>query len=164
MPDPDALDRLRETLEHILAGRPRQLGWSDPTLLSARIAHLRQRFAQRRGMAVEQRIARGVMAFRLLGRQTGFVHLKYACAGLTLPVDWESRRLIEDEQQRETLFACVTALRADPRRFAACYRNLENAWQRATAESPGIAELDMLRHFLDTHRPTASGRPNAPAT
>jgi hypothetical protein len=152
--EPDALDRLRQTLAHLLAGRPRQLGWSDPTLLSERIARLRQRFAQRRGMAEEQRIARGVMAFRLLGRQTGFVHLKYACAGLALPVDWESRRLIEDAQERETLFACVAALRTDPRRFAACYRNLESAWQRAAAAAPHIPELAMLRQFLDTHRPT----------
>ena len=85
-----ALDELEKRLAQALAGRPRQLGWGDLPAMSRSLEAVRQAFGDRRGMGREQRVARGVMAFRIQGESTDFVYLKYACQGLAQPMDWES--------------------------------------------------------------------------
>ena len=96
---------------------------------------------------------RGVMAFRIQGERTDFVALKYACHGLSQPMDWESRRLLDDREQVERLLRRVLDFAADPRRFAACYRGLLASCQQARAagfplDGPLTANLRRLEHFL----------------
>ncbi|WP_415035730.1 hypothetical protein [Azonexus sp.] len=153
-----ALEKLQARLQETLAGRPRQLAWGAPQAMSQSLERVRIALRARRGMDREQRIARGLMAFRMLGAKTAFVPLKYACYGLALPVDWEARRLLAERQSLEILLRRVGDFSEDPRRFAACYRGLLSSCQQARAENfPAASALaDNLRHlenFLRTNAP-----------
>lgn len=87
----------------------------------------------RRGTSREQRIARGIMALRIQGGNTDFVHLKYACYGLAQAADWDSRRLLEDVALVQKLLTQVARLLpADQRRFQACRRGLQQSWREIT--------------------------------
>ena len=148
-----ALEKLQARLQETLAGRPRQLAWGHPQAMSQSLERVRIALRGRRGMDREQRIARGVMAFRIQGERTDFVALKYACHGLSQPMDWESRRLLDDREQVERLLRRVLDFAADPRRFAACYRGLLASCQQARAadfprDGPLAANLRRLEHFL----------------
>jgi len=148
-----ALETLQDDLTKLLAGRPRQLGWGEPQRMSEALERVRQSFGGRRAMVREQRMARGVMAFRLLGQATDFVNLRYACQGLAQPMDWESRRLLGDRHQVEALLQRVEALRGDMRRFIACYRGLIISWQRAGEldDMELLANRALLGRFLKIH-------------
>lgn len=148
-----ALDELEKRLAQTLAGRPRQLGWGDLPAMSRSLEAVRQAFGDRRGMGREQRVARGVMAFRIQGESTDFVYLKYACQGLAQPMDWESRRLLADREQVQRLLQRVLDFADDRRRFAACYRGLLASCLHAReagfpAGSPLAANLLLLEQFL----------------
>ncbi|WP_303785628.1 hypothetical protein [Azovibrio restrictus] len=149
----NALENLQARLQEILAGRPRQLGWGQPQLMSQSLERARDALGGRRAMGRNQRIARGLMAFRIQGAGTDFVHLKYACQGLALPMDWESRRLLADREQVERLLQRVLDFADDSRRFAACYRGLLASCLHAREAGfppagPLAANLQRLEQFL----------------
>lgn len=149
----NALENLQTRLQELLAGRPRQLGWGQPQLMSQSLERVRDSLGGRRAMDRDQRIARGLMAFRIQGAGTDFVHLKYACQGLALPMDWESRRLLADRDQVERLLQRVLDFADDRRRFAACYRGLLASCLHAREAgfppaSPLAANLLQLEQFL----------------
>jgi hypothetical protein len=153
----DALAKLQARLQETLAGRPRQLAWGEPQAMSQSLERVSIALHGRRGMDREQRIARGVMAFRIQGSSIDFVPLKYACHGLALPVDWKARRLLDDGEQVERLLQRVLDFAADPRRFAACYRGLLASCQQARAagfapDGPQAVNLRRLEHFLQQER------------
>jgi hypothetical protein len=144
------LKNLQDRLKQALSGRPRQLAWGDLPAMQKSLEAARLALQEKRGMTREQRIARGVLAFRLQGRDTDFVSLKYACLGVNQPVDWDSRRLLEDEAALKLLLHQVAAL-PDPRRFAACSRGLLAVWQQREKTPPPPAaarNLEHLRQFL----------------
>jgi hypothetical protein len=152
------LDRLEEGLRQALRGRPRQLGWGDPEAMRQTLAAVRERFGSRQAMAREQRIVRGVLAFRILGRQLDFVRLKYVCHGVAQAMDWESRRLLDNPEQVQALLEAVAGLRRERRRFIACCRGLHASWQQASApdfplSDQGRRGLEMLQRFLVSARP-----------
>jgi len=147
------LEQLEALLTQAMAGRPRQLNWGQPQLMSQSLERVRDALGGRRAMDKGQRIARGLMAFRIQGSNTDFVHLKYACQGLALPMDWESRQLLADEAQVQRLLQRVLDFRHDRRRFAACYQGLLASFQRAMeTEFPAGSAIarnrELLRQFL----------------
>ncbi|MDR1647399.1 MAG: hypothetical protein LBR88_05105 [Zoogloeaceae bacterium] len=157
-----ALKMLAERLARAFAGRPRLLGWGAPEAMQASLAAVRARLGKRRGESRAARIARGVLVFRLNAGAIDFAQLKYACEGAGDPVDWESRRLIEDERLFPKLLERVAALRNDPRRFSACCRGLRHAAAilraRATPPLPVVARhLATLEVFLMRYGHGASG-------
>ncbi|MDR2678444.1 MAG: hypothetical protein LBB51_03290 [Zoogloeaceae bacterium] len=157
-----ALKALAERLARALAGRPRLLGWGSPEAMQTSLAAVRARLGKKRGESRAARIARGILAFRLNADAVDFVQLKYACEGAGDPVDWESRRLIEDERLFPKLLERVAALRDDPRRFSACCRGLRHAstvlHARATPPLPVVARhLATLEVFLTRYGHGASG-------
>lgn len=144
-----ALENLQTRLQELLAGRPRQLGWGQPQLMSQSLERVRDSLGGRRAMDRDQRIARGLMAFRIQGAGTDFVHLKYACQGLALPMDWESRRLLSDREQVQRLLQRVLDFRQDGRRFAACYRGLLASFLTAMeTEFPAGSAISKNRELL----------------
>lgn len=166
---PEPLEQLEALLKQVMAGRPRQLNWGQPQLMSQSLEGVRDAFGSRQAMDKGQRIARGLMAFRIQGSTTDFVHLKYACQGLALPMDWESRRLLADKEQVQRLLQRVLDFRNDGRRFAACYRGLLASFQSVMeTEFPvgsAIAKnRELLQQFLlqeQDHLP-AERRPALP--
>ncbi|MDR2165082.1 MAG: hypothetical protein LBO79_05540 [Zoogloeaceae bacterium] len=156
------LETLKARLEEAMSGRPRQHGWGDLPALRRSLEATRLAFGDTLGIAREARIVQGVMAFRLQGERVDFVRLKYACLGLARPLDWEARRLLEDERLTRLLLQRVAALRDDPRRFGMCCRNLLTALEQATAEetppSAAVARnLGLLRRFLGEAARDAAG-------
>ncbi|MCX8145183.1 MAG: hypothetical protein N3C59_02475 [Azovibrio sp.] len=148
-----ALENLQAQLGACLTGRPRQFGWGQPQAMSQSLERVRDAFGGRPAMDRKRRIARGVMAFRLQGEATDFLHLKYACLGLAQPMDWEARRLLADRELVERLLRRVCDFAADPRRFAACCRGLQAACAQARAPDFPLsadlaANLDRVECFL----------------
>jgi hypothetical protein len=129
----NALEDLEKRLADVLSGRPRRLAWGDPRAMRASLERVRERFTRRGGVAPAERVARGVMALRILGADADFVHLKYACYGIAQHADWNGRRLLEDAALVRKLLACVEARRGNERRFAACRRGLLKSWREAAA-------------------------------
>lgn len=120
---------LQQLLERKLLGHNLdKLAVNDPSLLE-RLASARQALAPPRGRHAQPRLAHGVLAFRIQGRNTPYPDLKYACYGIALSTDWEGRRLVDDDRLVDELLHTVASLRlAQPRRFAACCRALQYAW------------------------------------
>ncbi|MDR2165097.1 MAG: hypothetical protein LBO79_05615 [Zoogloeaceae bacterium] len=164
-PQPDTLEKLSARLAQTLDGRPRQLAWGDPQAMRRSLEAARLTFGGRRGMMTrEARLVRSILAVRLQGRAASFVQLKYACLGLAQPVDWEARRLLDEEPLCEILLRQVAALQGDPRRFAACLRGLRKARQMASAEviphaSPCARNLERLARFFLASSPADDGIP-----
>jgi len=138
------LEQLEALLTQAMAGRPRQLNWGQPQLMSQSLERVRDALGGRRAMDKGQRIARGLMAFRIQGSNTDFVHLKYACQGLALPMDWESRQLLADEAQVQRLLQRVLDFRHDaaasPPATKACWPHFSGPWKPnfpPAAPSPG---------------------------
>jgi hypothetical protein len=152
------LDQLRQRLIQVLLIRPlSRLAANDATLL-ARLAASRQRLSPPRGHRALPRVAQGVMAFRLHGRETPYPDLKYACYGIARPTDWDGRLLLDEAQLVDALLTTVAQRAArQPRIFAACLRGLAQAWATdiATAEvSLGRSAQQNSRkiaEFLATH-------------
>ena len=101
---------------------------------------------------------RGVLAFRILGRQLDFVRLKYVCYGVAQAMDWESRRLLDNPEQVQVLLEAVAALKHEPRRFINCCRGLHASWLQAGAADfpltpPARQGLEKLRRFLVSASP-----------
>ncbi|MCL2022223.1 MAG: hypothetical protein FWG81_09125 [Betaproteobacteria bacterium] len=146
-----ALKSLRKELKRALNGRPRQLGWGDPESMRDSLAAVRERFTRRSGAIPAERVARGVLALRVLGAGVDFVHLKYACYGIAQHADWNGRRLLEDAALVKKLLGSVEALRPNARRFAACCRGLRHSWQEASTlpQLPATREgRALLKSFL----------------
>ena len=120
-------DQLRQLLSsQFLARGLRDLGDAD---LLRRLSTARQALTPPRGRYALPRIAQGVMAFRLQGRQTPYPDLKYACYGLARATDWDNRVLLDEGQKCDALLASVAALRPlDRPAFAACCRALQWSW------------------------------------
>lgn len=148
----EALKRLSDGLEQAFAGRPRQLAWGDPAAMRRSLEAVRMALGNRRGMTREARIVQSVLAFRVQRGKVDFVRLKYACYGLADPVDWESRRLLEDDRLLQNLLQQVRALSGDPHRFAACQRGLTHALktlQDITPRPPALERnMAVLEGFL----------------
>ena len=147
----DALKSLQKGLRRALEGRPGQLGWGDMKSIRRSLAAIRGRFTRKSGAVPAERVARGVLALRVLGTEVDFVHLKYACYGIAQHADWNGRRLLEDAALVKKLLDCVDALRPNARRFAACCRGLQHAWQDASSlpQLPATREgRALLKSFL----------------
>jgi hypothetical protein len=160
------LDQLRQRLNKVLLTRPLTgLTANDATLL-ARLTASRQTFSPPRGHRALPRVAQGVMAFRLHGRETPYPDLKYACFGVARPTDWDGRLLLDDGQLVDALLAAV-AQRAgrQPKIFAACLRGLAHAWTADIANADASLGRSAQQNsrkiadFLATHN--ASRRPDA---
>ena len=147
----DALKSLRKDLKQILAGRPRQLGWGDADVMHDSLTSVRERFFRRSSAIPAERVARGVLALRVLGTGVDFVHLKYACYGIAQHADWNGRRLLEDAALVKKLLDAVEDLRPNARRFNACCRGLRQSWQEASTlpQLPATREgRALLKSFL----------------
>lgn len=150
-----ATEELRQQLARALLARPlAALATADPAALQG-LAAARQRLAPPRGHRALPRIAQGILAFRLLGRQTPYPDLKYACYGIARPTDWEGRLLLYDARLCDELLATVAALQhRRPWMYAACCQGLAAAWAAdiaTTGETPGItahANAGKLANFL----------------
>ncbi len=150
MNDLGQLERsLRQTLNPVLGLD--QLAHADPCVLE-RLEAIRQAFTPLRGHRCQSRIAQGVMAFRLGGRQTPYPELKYACYGLARPMDWEGRILLTEPLLLDQLLAAVRAQRQHSRQFCACYRGLLTAWLVDVVHGNALGELSSgavsLKGFL----------------
>lgn len=127
------------------------LAQTDPTVL-ARLNAARQALAPPRGRFAEARIAQGVMAFRISGRNVAYPALKYACYGVARPMDWEGRILLGEAPQLATLLACVRAQGERPGRLVACCRALQRAWALDIEANPEILGAAHLRPGIATLR------------
>lgn len=129
------------------------LAQTEPALL-ARLNAARDALRPPRGRFADARMAQGVMAFRIAGRQTAYPELKYACYGVARAMDWEGRVLLAEAPQLALLLDGVRALRDRPRHFAACCRALQRAWDldiaglEASAAEPVHAGIATLGRFL----------------
>lgn len=160
------LDSLRRRLHRRFAPGPQLDGLAacDPEAL-ARIAAVREAFSPPRGHRSLSRVSRGVMAFRLAGREAAFADLKYACYGVARPTDWEGRILLADPLL-DQLLAAVDGLRSRPRRYCECYRGLLTAWLADVATDKafygaaflrsGVAKLEA---FIEAGRVELAGAP-----
>ena len=147
------IKRLEASLEQTIAGRPRRMGWGSPRAMSDMLEAVWASFGSCRAMAREQKIGRGLMAFRIQGETTDFVHLKYACQGVALSMDWESRRLLADRERLSVLLERVREFRHDPRRFHACYKGLFasflSTWEEGfPLDGVLITNREVLKDFL----------------
>lgn len=135
-----ATEELRQQLARALLARPlAALATADPAALQG-LAAARQRLAPPRGHRALPRIAQGILAFRLLGRQTPYPDLKYACYGIARPTDWEGRLLLDDARLCDELLAAVAALQyRRPWIHAACCKGLAAAWTEDIA--PALERL-----------------------
>lgn len=157
-PQETPLTRLEAELQQALRGKPRQLHWGDPEAMRRSLAAVQARFGGRQAMAREQQIVRGVLAFRILGRQLDFVRLKYVCYGVAQAMDWESRRLLDNPEQVQVLLEAVAALKHEQRRFVNCCRGLHASWRQASTADfpltpPARQGLEKLRRFLVSASP-----------
>jgi hypothetical protein len=150
MSDSAALQALLE--RRFLSRNLDKLALNDSSLLE-RLSRTRQALAPPRGRHAPPRLAHGVLAFRIQGRNTPYPDLKYACYGIdddrlidellhtvatrptcpaALSTDWEGRRLLDDRppaDDRDELLHTVANLRlSHPTQFAACCRALQYAW------------------------------------
>lgn len=144
------------------------LAQTEPALL-ARLNAVRQALAPPRGRFAEARIAQGVMAFRISGRNIAYPALKYACYGVARPMDWEGRILLAEAPQLALLLACVRALDSRPGRLAACCRALRRAWALDIEAQPEVLNAAHLRPGIATLRGFLQemgeqSRPESPAT
>ena len=156
-----AADRLQESLLRVLLPGVHEPPFiaSDPQLL-ARLAAYRPSALTPRGHRSLQRIARGVLAFRLHGEKTTRPDLKYACYGLARPVDWEGRLLIDDAPLYRRLLATVDALERHPSAFRDCFRGLLGAWLEDLLPNPEqAAHRASLRAYLESRLPTLLRHP-----
>lgn len=153
------IKRLETSLEQTMAGRPRRVNWGSPRAMSDMLEAVWASFGSCRAMAREQKIGRGLMAFRIQGEAIDFVHLKYACQGIAFPMDWESRRLLADRERLLVLLARVRDFRHDPRRFHACCKGLLSSflstWEEGFPLDGVLIEnrqvlKDFLVHELDS--------------
>lgn len=157
-----AAEELRQQLARALLARPLPtLATADPAALQA-LAAARQRLAPPRGHRALPRIAQGILAFRLLGRQTPYPDLKYACYGIARPTDWEGRLLLDDARLCDELLAAVAALAARrPWVHVACCKGLAAAWAADIAPvrdgfgTSASRNIDRLAEFL-RQRPSAT--------
>ena len=134
-----ALDDLAQRLAAAFAGRPHQLAWGASAIMHQSLEATRDFVGSRRGTPREQRITRGIMALRIQGGNVDFVHLKYACYGIAQAADWDSRRLLEDFTRVQKLLTQVAhLLPADPRRYKACCRGLQQSWREIAALPEGV--------------------------
>lgn len=143
------------------------LAQTEPALL-ARLNAARDALRPPRGRFADARIAQGVMAFRIAGRNATYTELKYACYGVARPMDWEGRILLAETSQLALLLAGVQALQARPRHFAACCRALQRAWDLDIAGPdapitdhmrPGIATLGRFLQEARGALPDGTDRP-----
>jgi hypothetical protein len=126
MSDSAALQALLE--RRFLSRNLDKLALNDSSLLE-RLSRTRQALAPPRGRHAPPRLAHGVLAFRIQGRNTPYPDLKYACYGIALSTDWEGRRLLDDDRLVDELLHTVANLRlSHPTQFAACCRALQYAW------------------------------------
>lgn len=134
----NAAEELRQQLARTLLARPLPgLATADPAALQG-LAAIRQRLGPPRGHRALPRIAQGILAFRLLGRQTPYPDLKYACYGIARPTDWEGRLLLDDARLCGELLAAVAALAVRrPWVYAACCQGLQSAWAADIAPAGG---------------------------
>ena len=124
------LDELTQHLQRKLLAQPlSRRAQSDPEHLR-RLSEARQRLNPPRGYRALPRIAQGILAFRLQGRQTPYPDLKYACHGIARPTDWEGRLLLDHPPQISDLLVAVSQLvRQHPYAYRACALALLRAWQ-----------------------------------
>jgi len=157
-----AADRLRESLLRALLPGVHTAPFivTDPELL-ARLATRRPSALAPRGHRSLQRIARGVLAFRLHGEKTALPDLKYACYGLARPVDWEGRLLIDDSALYRRLLATADSVgQQRPRAFRDCYRGLLTAWLEDLLPNPDqAAHRDSLLAYLTSRLPVLLRHP-----
>jgi hypothetical protein len=145
-------EQLRQQLKQGFALR-QQRPPHDPQL-HEQLSELRQRLSPPRGRHSLPRIAQGVLAFRIQGRETPYPHLKYACYGVARPTDWENRLIINDRPLLLTLLDAVTALQANHRpAHDACRRALHLGWSAALAENTELSRnarenLELIGSFL----------------
>jgi hypothetical protein len=119
-------EQLRQLLSQRFSARQIR-GGSDPQL-QQRLSELRQRLSPPRARHSLPRIAQGVLAFRIQGRQTPYPHLKYACYGIARPTDWDNRLIIDDSPLFDALLNAVAALeKTRPRAYAACCCALQHS-------------------------------------
>jgi len=147
----DALKSLQKGLRRALEGRPRLLGWGEPKVMRVSLALVRGRFTRKSSAVPAERVARGILALRVLGTNADFVQLKYACYGIAQHADWNGRRLLEDAALVKKLLNAVEALRPNARCFAACCRGLQQSWQEASSlpQLPATREgRALLKSFL----------------
>lgn len=149
------IEHLRQQLKQGFALR-QQRPPHDPQL-HEQLSELRQRLSPPRGRHSLPRIAQGVLAFRIQGRETPYPHLKYACYGVARPTDWENRLIIDDHSLLLTLLDAVTALQAKHQpAHTACRRALHLGWSAAQAESANLSQsarknLELIGRFLGQH-------------
>jgi len=132
---------------------------SDARVLERLAAHRPNALAPR-GHRSLPRIARGVLAFRLRGKDAPLPDLKYACYGLARPVDWEGRLLIDEAPLYRTLLTTVDGLANRPAAFADCYRGLLWAWLEDVLPDPGaVPQGASLHDYLVSRLPVLSRHP-----
>jgi hypothetical protein len=134
-------EQLRQLLNQRFTARQTRGG--NDAALQQRLSDLRQRLSPPRGRHSLPRIAQGVLAFRIQGRETAYPHLKYACYGIARPTDWDNRLIIEDTPLFDALLSTVAALeKQHPHAYAACCRALKHS---------EMADLPVIRENLSKH-------------
>lgn len=126
----------------------------DPQL-HEQLSELRQRLSPPRGRHSLPRIAQGVLAFRIQGRETPYPHLKYACYGVARPTDWENRLIIDDRPLLRALLDAVTTLQAKHHpAHTACRVALHLGWSTALTDNTELSRsarenLQLIADFLN---------------
>ena len=140
------LDDLAQRLQRVFTNRPGEAAdWREPQAMTAALGRIRTAFADRLAERAGPRTNRSLLAFRMAPQKISFVDLKLACRALTRPADWQMRRLIDDDRLFPQLLAQVDALQTQARRYQACRRALQAAWQELTDNATTPLQTNELR-------------------
>lgn len=157
MPAAGSLTELKGVLAEALApsGAFQSAVWGDPAPMERQARLMRKAFHTDLSAPPRESLIDAIKAFFLSKEQAGFTSIKYACHGLSLPLDAKGDRIIDDA----TLFIRVLKAAHDqqstPRLFRRCYLGLLQsyfAYQEAESlatRALGVKNFRVLREYLN---------------
>ena len=148
---------LYNDLMEIFRYRPRQLDWNMPENMNQVLEKIRKTFPAYSMVAKAQRIARSVQALRLVGEKLDFVRLKYVCYGLASGLDWEGRRLIDDEKLIVLILKTIEKRCNDKRRWKVCLEGLFKCIKKVanpnfTQSESSLKNAKMIKSFIAKYK------------
>lgn len=151
---------LYNNLTDLFRGRPKRLNWGAPENMSRVLEKIRSTFPAFSMVAKSQRIARSIQALRLVGEKLDFVRLKYVCYGLASGLDWEGRRLIDDEKLIILILKTIEKRCNDQRRWKVCLDGLflcikKVANPNFTQSESSLKNAKMIKNFIAKYKDKA---------
>lgn len=149
--------KLYHNLTDLFRSRPKRLNWGSPEYMSRVLEKIRQTFPAFSMVAKAQRIARSIQALRLVGEKLDFVRLKYVCYGLASGLDWEGRRLIDDEKLIVLILKTIERRCNDHRRWKVCLEGLfmcikKVAEPNFTQSESSLKNAKMIKGFIAKYK------------